>query len=89
MLEYKKVRQVWTLQYGTSRMLHGQEKGQIQGVKNKKKAMFFKNFEASFKTSKTSLKIFKAFKKSLTKQVKPGFTNYQPCGLQKFHFLTI
>ena len=68
----------------TSRVQYGQEKGQIQGGKNnKKKTMFFKNFEASPKTSKTSLKIFKAFKKSLTKQVKPGFTNYQPRGLAK------
>ena len=47
----------------TSRVRHGQVKGKIQGVKNKKKkTMFFKNFEAS----KTSLTIFKAFKKFLT-----------------------
>ena len=51
----------------TSCVRYGQEKGQIQGVKNKKKTtMFFKNFEASPKTSKTSLKIFKAFTKILT-----------------------
>jgi len=49
-----------TVSFFTSRSRHGQGKGKIQGVKKlekkkKKKTMFFKNFEASPRTSKTSL----------------------------------